>query len=32
MENLESYEVLQIRFQGLETHGILIWVMESGGN
>ena len=25
----KSYEILQIRFAGLEGHGILIWVVEN---
>ena len=29
MENLESHGIFKIRFQGLESHGILGWVMEN---
>ena len=31
MENLESRVILQFHFPGLESHKILVWVMESPG-
>ena len=31
MENLESHGIFKICFPGLESHGILVWVMESHG-
>ena len=29
MKTLESLRILQICFQGLENHGVLIWVLEN---
>ena len=32
MENLESHEMQEFHFPGLESHGILFSVIESHGN
>ena len=31
MQNLESCTILEFHFPGLESHGVLVWVMESRG-